>query len=123
MRSLSGTSRRADILQKIRKGGLQILKEFNRKRYEMGQRIRKLRKRCDLCQEALAEMLGVSQVTVSRIENGDTKMDVEMLVRLSAILPAPLNVRERGYEDGCGDAGASVCHTTGTFKCDRWGNR
>lgn len=74
------------------------MKEFNRKRYEMGQRIRKLRKRCDLCQEALAEKLGVSQVTVSRIENGDTKMDVE-------------------------DAGASVCHTTGTFKCDRWGNR
>ena len=85
-------SRRADILQKIRKGGLQIMKEFNRKRYEMGQRIRKLRKRCDLCQEALAEKLGVSQVTVSRIENGDTKMDVEMLVRLSVILQAPLNV-------------------------------
>jgi DNA-binding XRE family transcriptional regulator len=85
-------SQRAVILQKIRKGGLQIMKEFNRKRYEMGQRIRKLRKRCDLCQEALAEKLGVSQVTVSRIENGDTKMDVEMLVRLSAILQAPLNV-------------------------------
>lgn len=68
------------------------MKEFNRKRYEMGQRIRKRRKRCDLCQEALAEKLGVSQVTVSRIENGDTKMDVEMLVRLSAILQAPLNV-------------------------------
>lgn len=28
----------------------------------------------------------------TRIENGDTKMDVEMLVRLSAILQAPLNV-------------------------------
>ena len=35
---------------------------------------------------------GVSQVTVFRIEDGDTKMDVEMLVRLSVILQATLNV-------------------------------
>ena len=68
------------------------MKEFNRKRYEMGRRIRKLRKRCNLWQEALVEKLGVSQVTVFRIENGDTKMDVEMLVRLSVILQATLNV-------------------------------
>lgn len=68
------------------------MKEFNRKRYEMGRRIRKLRKHCDLCQEALTEKLRVSQVTVFRIEDGDTKMDVEMLVRLSVILQATLNV-------------------------------
>lgn len=34
------------------------MKEFNRKRYEMGWRIRKRRKRCDLWQEALVEKLG-----------------------------------------------------------------
>ena len=64
----------------------------------MGQRIRKLRKRCDLCQEALAEKSG--GVT------GDS-----------------FPYRERGHEDGCGDAGASVCNITGAFKCDRWGKR
>ncbi len=31
-------------------------------------------------------------MTVFRIEDGDTKMDVEMLVRLSVILQATLNV-------------------------------
>lgn len=74
------------------------MKEFNRKRYEMGWRIRKRRKRCDLWQEALVEKLG-------------------------GVTGDGFPYRGRGYEDGCGNAGASVCHTTGDFKCDRWGNR
>ena len=52
-------------------------KEFNQQRIEMGERIRKLRKRCDFCQESLAEAMDVSTMTISRIENGITKMDVE----------------------------------------------
>ena len=58
----------------------------------MGERIRKLRKRCDFCQESLAEAMDVSPMTISRIENGITKMDVEFLMRLSRVLEVPVNV-------------------------------
>lgn len=67
-------------------------KEFNQQRIEMGGRIRKLRKRCDFCQESLAEALDVSPMTISRIENGETKMNVEFLMRLSEVLEVPVNV-------------------------------
>lgn len=67
-------------------------KEFNQQRIEMGERIRKLRKRCDFCQEFLAEAMDVSTMTISRIENGITKMDVEFLMRLSRVLEVPVNV-------------------------------
>ena len=67
-------------------------KEFNQQRIEMGARIRKLRKRCDFCQEPLAEAMDVSTMTISRIENGITKMDVEFLMRLSRVLEVPVNV-------------------------------
>jgi transcriptional regulator with XRE-family HTH domain len=67
-------------------------KEFNQQRIEMGERIRKLRKRCDFCQESLAEAMDVSTMAISRIENGITKMDVEFLMRLSRVLEVPVNV-------------------------------
>ena len=67
-------------------------KEFNQQRIEMGERIRKLRKRCDFCQESLAEAMDVSPMTISRIENGITIMDVEFLMRLSRVLEVPVNV-------------------------------
>ena len=67
-------------------------KEFNQQRIEMGERIRKLRKRCDFCQESLAEAMDVSTMPISRIENGITKMDVEFLMRLSRVLEVPVNV-------------------------------
>ena len=72
-------------------------KEFNQQRIEMGERIRKLRKRCDFCQESLAEAMDVvvdpkGGVLGQRIENGITKMDVEFLMRLSRVLEVPVNV-------------------------------
>ena len=67
-------------------------KEFDQQRIEMGERIRKLRKRCDFCQESLAEAMDVATMTISRIENGITKMDVEFLMRLSRVLEVPVNV-------------------------------
>ena len=67
-------------------------KEFNQQIIEIGERIRKLRKRCDFCQESLAEAMDVSPMTISRIENGITKMDVEFLMRLSRVLEVPVNV-------------------------------
>lgn len=75
-------------------------KEFNRQRYELGQRIRKLRKRCDFCQESLVEKLGISQITLSRIENGTTRMNVEILMKLSNVLEVPINVILGIEDDG-----------------------
>ena len=51
-----------------------------------------MRKRCDFCQGSLAEAMDVSTMTISRIENGITKMDVEFLMRLSRVLEVPVNV-------------------------------
>ena len=51
-----------------------------------------MRKRCDFCQESLAEAMDVSTMTISRIEERDNKMDVEFLMRLSRVLEVPVNV-------------------------------
>ena len=55
-------------------------KAFDRMRLEMGQRIRILRKRQIWSQEEFAEKLGVSTITISRIENGTTRIDVQLLM-------------------------------------------
>ena len=52
---------------------------FDSKRIEMGNRIRTLRKRRVGSQSEFAEKLDVSVVTISRIENGMTKIDAELL--------------------------------------------
>lgn len=47
-------------------------------------KLRELRKKRDLKQELLADEIGTSQQTVSRIENDKLSMSVETLIRLSA---------------------------------------
>lgn len=39
-----------------------------------------------------AEQLDVSVITVSRIENGMTKIDAELLIRMSEVLHAPVDL-------------------------------
>ena len=55
-------------------------------RLEMGQRIRILRKRQIWSQEELAERLGVSTITISRIETGTTRIDVQLLMNMAEVL-------------------------------------
>ena len=55
-------------------------------RLEMGQRIRILRKRQIWSQEELAERLGVSTITISRSENGTTRIDVQLLMNMAEVL-------------------------------------
>lgn len=61
-------------------------KVFDKMRLEMGQRIRILRKRQIWSQEEFAERLGVSTITISRIENGTIRTDVQLLMNMAEVL-------------------------------------
>lgn len=52
----------------------------------IGQRIKKVRKQKRFTQEKLAEHLEVSIVYISQVENGKTKLNLEMLVRIANLL-------------------------------------
>lgn len=52
----------------------------------IGQRIKKARKQKRFTQERLAESLEVSTVYISQVENGKTKISLEMLVRIATQL-------------------------------------
>lgn len=54
--------------------------------YEIGQRIRKIRRAHDMPQEQLAEMVNISTVHMSHIENGSTKMSLAVLVDIALAL-------------------------------------
>ena len=54
--------------------------------YEIGQRIRKIRKACGLSQEELAERVGISTTHMSHIETGNTKLSLAVLVAISEVL-------------------------------------
>ena len=51
--------------------------------YEIGQRIRKIRKAHGLSQEVLAEQVGISTTHMSHIETGNTKLSLPVLVALA----------------------------------------
>ena len=54
--------------------------------YEIGQRIRKIRKAHGLSQESLAERVGISNTHMSHIETGNTKLSLPVLVALADAL-------------------------------------
>ena len=49
----------------------------------LGFKIKKLREKIDISQSDLAEALGVDRVTISKIENGERKIYVEEIIKLS----------------------------------------
>lgn len=53
---------------------------------EIGQRIKRIRRNRDISQFDLAEALGISDITVSRIENGSTAMNILLLMKISDVL-------------------------------------
>lgn len=65
---------------------------FDSKRIEMGNRIRTLRKRRVGSQSEFAEKLDISVITISRIENGMTKIDAELLIKMSEVLQVSVNI-------------------------------
>lgn len=54
--------------------------------YEIGQRIRKIRRGQDLSQEQLSEKVNISTVHMSHIENGSTKMSLAVLADIAVTL-------------------------------------
>jgi transcriptional regulator with XRE-family HTH domain len=57
---------------------------------EIGRKIRELRGREGMSQQRLAELLGVLRPTISQIENGERKVSVEDLIKLSEIFDLPV---------------------------------
>lgn len=54
--------------------------------YEIGQRIRKIRKANNLSQEQLAEQVGISTTHMSHIETGNTKLSLPVFVDIACAL-------------------------------------
>lgn len=54
--------------------------------YEIGQRIRRIRKAHGLSQEELAEKIGISTTHMSHIETGNTKLSLPVLVSIASVL-------------------------------------
>jgi len=54
--------------------------------YEIGQRIRKIRKAHGLSQEELAEKINISTTHMSHIETGNTKLSLPVLVDIATVL-------------------------------------
>lgn len=57
----------------------------------IGERIMIVRKRRKLSKKELAEMLGVSVVTISNYESGKTKPPVQKLMKISMALDVPID--------------------------------
>lgn len=58
----------------------------------LGVKIKKIREKIDLSQEALSRKLGISRVAISQIETGNRKISAEELVKLANIFNIPTDV-------------------------------
>ena len=58
----------------------------------LGVKIKKIREKIDLSQEALAIKLGISRVAISQIETGNRKISAEEIVKLAEIFNIPTDV-------------------------------
>lgn len=54
--------------------------------FEIGQRIRRIRKAKNLSQEQLAEKIGISTTHMSHIETGNTKLSLPVFVAIAEVL-------------------------------------
>lgn len=54
--------------------------------YEIGQRIRKIRKARGMSQEQLAEAVGISITHMSHIETANTKLSLPVFIQISKVL-------------------------------------
>lgn len=58
--------------------------------YEIGDRIKKLRRSRGISQMCFAEEVGVSEKTISRIENGTTAINILLLLKMTKVLNVKL---------------------------------
>lgn len=74
--------------------------------YEIGQRIRKVRKARGLSQDALAEKVGISTTHMSHIETGNTKLSLAVFVELATALD--VRADELLFDSTAADRTASI---------------
>lgn len=74
--------------------------------YEIGQRIRKVRKARGLSQDALAEKVGISTTHMSHIETGNTKLSLAVFVELATALD--VRADELIFDSTAADRTASI---------------
>lgn len=74
--------------------------------YEIGQRIRKVRKARGLSQDALAEKVGISTTHMSHIETGNTKLSLAVFVDLATALD--VRADELLFDSTAADRTASI---------------
>lgn len=65
------------------------MKMINQELLQIGEQVRIMRKKRGMGQEALAEAADVSNITISRIENGISAMSVLTLKRIAEALEVP----------------------------------
>lgn len=70
--------------------------------YEIGQRIRRVRKAKGMSQERLAEAVGISVTHMSHIETGNTKLSLEVFAAISQALCAGADELLFGQTAGAG---------------------
>ena len=58
---------------------------------EIGKRLQEIRLKCDLTQERLSELSGISSNFISQIERGKNKCSVETIYKLATALDIPMN--------------------------------
>ncbi|OOP72857.1 helix-turn-helix domain-containing protein [Clostridium beijerinckii] len=65
----------------------------------IGLRIKNYRNQQNITQNQLSEMLDVSNVYISKIERGTTKINLEMLYKISIILNIPISFLLTGIDE------------------------
>ncbi|MDO4274779.1 MAG: helix-turn-helix transcriptional regulator [Eubacteriales bacterium] len=65
--------------------------EDNDRLIEVGKQVKRIRRSRDISQFNFAEALGISDTTVSRIENGSTAMNILLLMKISDVLKVEVN--------------------------------
>lgn len=66
--------------------------------YEIGQRIRRIRKARGMSQEQLAEKVNISTTHMSHIETANTKLSLPVFIDIAEALNVPTDFLLRGYE-------------------------
>jgi HTH-type transcriptional regulator/antitoxin HipB len=69
--------------------------EYARRRHEIGEVIRRIRKERGLTQTKLAQLADLTQATISRIEAGGVDPELDTLDRLSEVLGVELVIEFR----------------------------
>lgn len=62
---------------------------------KIGERIKEYRKQCGFNQESIARFLGVDQTLISKVENGERALSVELLEKLAALFGVEVTALEQ----------------------------